>query len=137
MLTFPRIAILVVCWVAGVICVLRTTFVSGKMLDEVNGKLPGSQKLSLRGFDPSSYPDAVREYRRLYPSGPRLAQQRSATIITVLVAAVAFFAADLGLAFAAIVGIGGSVARWFTHRDGRPPAEPPPIQAPPPKGPAT
>lgn len=130
MLTFPCVAVLVLCSVVGVIGVLRSIFVSGKMLDEVNAMLPEAQRIRLAPFDRWKHFRVVAEYRRLYPSGPRLRQLRSVDLAMFFVGAVAAYASGLGLDVAALFGIGGAAAIWFMYRNGRPPVEPPPILAP-------
>lgn len=126
MLTLARVVILVLCWVAIVICGLRNAFVGGKMLDEVNARLPDAERFSPAWWCPGKYQRLLREYRRLHPLGKRLAQLRSVGFMMLLFFVIAILALDAGLAVAAFFGIGGSLVTWFTFRNNGP--VPPPWQ---------
>ncbi len=45
-LTFPRVAVLVICWVAGIMCALRCLFLFFQLMDEVNARLPEAERFS-------------------------------------------------------------------------------------------
>ena len=124
-LTFTRVAILVVCWVALVICVLRDLFLCFKVLDEVNARLPEGERFSPTGWPRRNHWIVVREYRRLYPTAPRLRQLRVLGFIFVPILVTAILSFGIGPVIAGLVGTGLSVANWFTYRNDGP--VPPPI----------
>jgi hypothetical protein len=124
-LTFTRVALLVVCWVALVICVLRDLFVFYKVLDEVNARLPDGEKFSPTGWPPGKHWSIVREYRRLYPAAPRLRQLRVVGFIFMAILVTAMLAFRFGPVIAGLVGGVVSVANWRMYRNAGP--VPPPI----------
>jgi hypothetical protein len=128
-LTFARVAILVVCWVVLVICVLRDLFLTCKVVDEVNRELPEGDRLSATGWPPGrwwSHWSLVREYRRLYPAAPRLRQLRIVGFIFAAILVTAMLAFGIGSVIAGLVGIGLSVANWKMYRNTGPVPQSPP-----------
>jgi hypothetical protein len=123
-LTLTRVAILVVCWVALIICVLRDLFLFYQLMDEVNARLPEGERFS-PGWPAGKTWSVVREYRRLNPAAPRLRQLRVLGFIFVPILVTAMLAFGFGLVIAGLVGIGASVANWLTYRNSGP--APPPI----------
>jgi hypothetical protein len=87
--------------VTTVICGLRGTFIFYKMLDEVNARLPESERFSPAWWYAGKTLRLRHEYRRLYPSAPRLTQLRSVGFVEVAIAVTAALALGFGVAGAA------------------------------------
>jgi hypothetical protein len=118
-LTFARVAVLAVCWVALVVANLRGVFVFYKMFDEVNANLPESERFSPAWWYLDKSLAFRRQYLRLFPSAPRFPQIRHVGYVDAVIVATALLAAGAGFVIVVAVGIGASVVTWRLYRDPR------------------
>jgi len=103
--------------VTALVCAVSSEVILERMVGEVNPHLPENARYSLDWWHAPKYLRLLREYRRIFPSGPRVGQLRLLSFILFVSAGCGALTLGLGYAGAGWIGTGGCVVAWLMHRN--------------------
>ena len=111
-----QVVVLVVFAIVTAACGLAYTFISWRIVDEVNARLPQGQQILWLGWHFSKTRHLIAEYRRLYPSGGRVGQLMTLTGTSLAFVLAVAWVVGLGLASTLVLALLGGTSLWLLFR---------------------